>query len=176
MIEGGNVGMQDTGHRTQDTRQIDVVRLTDRPDLRDTAAEWFHEKWGVPLTAYQESMATCLQGGSAVPQWYLVLEGGRIVAGAGVIENDFHDRKDLAPNVCAVYTEKDLRGRGIAGRLLEAACADMSRCGIDTLFLLTDHTSFYERYGWEFFCMAQGEGETEPSRMYVHYQNTAADE
>lgn len=167
---------RDAGHRTQDTRQIDVVRLTDRPDLRDTAAEWFHEKWGVPLTAYQESMATCLQGGSAVPQWYLVLEGGRIVAGAGVIENDFHDRKDLAPNVCAVYTEKDLRGRGIAGRLLEAVCADMSHCGIDTLFLLTDHTSFYERYGWEFFCMAQGEGETEPSRMYVHYQNTAADE
>lgn len=85
------------------------------------------------------------------------------------------EEKDLAPNVCAVYTEKDLRGRGIAGRLLEAACANMSRCGIDTLFLLTDHTSFYERYGWEFFCMAQGEGETEPSRMYVHYQNTAVD-
>ena len=37
MIEGGTVGMQDT-------RQIDVVRLTDRPDLQDTAAEWFHEK------------------------------------------------------------------------------------------------------------------------------------
>lgn len=85
------------------------------------------------------------------------------------------EEKDLAPNVCAVYTEKDLRGRGIAGRLLEAVCADMSRCGIDTLFLLTDYTSFYERYGWEFFCMAQGEGETEPSRMYVHYQNTAVD-
>ena len=115
-------------------------------------------------------MATCLQGGSAVPQWYLVLEGGRIVAGAGVIENDFHDRKDLAPNVCAVYTEKDLRGRGIAGRLLEAVCADMSRCGIDTLFLLTDHTSFYERYGWEFFCMAQGEGETEPSISCQRWQ------
>ena len=149
MIEGGNVGMQDT-------RQIDVVRLTDRPDLRDTAAEWFHEKWGVPLTAYQESMATCLQGGSAVPQWYLVLEGGRIVAGAGVIENDFHDRKDLAPNVCAVYTEKDLRGRGIAGRLLEAVCADMSRCGIDTLFLLTDHTSFMSGMAGSFSAWRRG--------------------
>ena len=27
----------------------------------------------------------------------------------GVIENDFHDRKDLTPNVCAVYTEEDCR-------------------------------------------------------------------
>lgn len=116
-------------------------------------------------------MDACLRGENPVPQWYLVLESGRIVAGAGVIENDFHDRKDLTPNVCAVYTEPDRRGRGLAGRLLGAICADMSDHGIDTLYLLTDHTSFYERYSWEFFCMAQGDGETEPSRMYVHHQS-----
>ncbi len=40
-----------------------------------------------------------------------------IVAGLGVIENDFHNRKDLAPNVCAVYTEEDCRCKGIAGKL-----------------------------------------------------------
>lgn len=34
----------------------------------------------------------------------------------GSIENDFHDRKDLTPNICAVYTEEAYRGRGIAGR------------------------------------------------------------
>ena len=37
-----------------------------------------------------------------------------------------------------------------------------------TLYLLTDHTSFYERYGWKFLCMAQGDGEEEMARMYVH--------
>ena len=44
----------------------------------------------------------------------------------------------------------------------------MRERGIDTLYLLTDHDSFYERYGWEFFCMARGDGEAELSRMYVH--------
>ena len=24
------------------------------------------------------------------------------------------------------------------------------------------------RYGWEFYCMAQGDGEPEPSRLYIH--------
>ena len=33
---------------------------------------------------------------------------------------------------------------------------------------LTDHDSFYEHYGWEFYCMATGDGEETPSRMYVH--------
>lgn len=113
-------------------------------------------------------MEACLAGGSAVSQWYLTLEGECIVGGMGVIDNDFHNRRDLTPNVCAVYTEADRRGRGIAGALLQLVCDDMRERGIRTLYLLTDHTAFYERYGWEFLCMVQGDGESQPSRMYVH--------
>lgn len=148
----------------------EVVRLTDRPALRDRAAAWFHEKWGIPLEAYLESMDQCLARRGPVPQWYVVLEGEEIAAGLGVIENDFHNRKDLTPNVCAVYVEASRRRRGIAGRMLDFAARDMARRGISTLYLLTDHTSFYERYGWEFLCMVQGDGEEELSRMYVHRQ------
>ena len=147
---------------------LELVRLTDRPQLKERAAQWFHQKWGVPLAAYQESMKQCLSARSPVPQWYLAMEGERIAGGMGVIENDFHNRKDLAPNVCAVYTEPDRRGKGIAGALLRFVCDDMAGQGIRTLYLLTDHTGFYERYGWEFYCMVQGDGEEAPSRMYRH--------
>ena len=112
---------------------------------------------GSPLEAYMESMEECLGEKGPVPQWYMALDGERIIGGMGVIENDFHDRKDLAPNVCAVYTEEDWRGRGVAGSLLRYVCADMKEKGIDPLYLITDHTSFYERYGWEYLCMVQGE-------------------
>lgn len=145
-----------------------IIRLKDQPELLTAAAQWFHEKWGIPSEAYLESMQQCLAGNHPVPQWYLALEQDRIIGGLGVIENDFHNRKDLTPNVCAVYTEEDHRLQGIAGALLARVCSDMKEQGIDTLYLLTDHTSFYERYGWEFFCMVQGDGEPEPSRMYIH--------
>ena len=26
----------------------EILRLTDRPELKETAARWFHEKWGIP--------------------------------------------------------------------------------------------------------------------------------
>ncbi len=146
----------------------EMIRLVDRPDLKERAAQWFHEKWGIPLEAYRESMEECLTQKSAVPQWYLAMEDGQILGGLGVIENDFHDRKDLAPNVCAVYTEEAKRGQVIAVALLDRVCKDMSDRDIDTLYLVTDHTSFYERYGWEFLCMVQGDGEPELTRMYVH--------
>ena len=110
----------------------EIIRLTDKPDILETAAQWFHEKWGIPYEAYLESMQESLS------------------------------------NVCAVYTEENRRCQGIAGALLNYVCADMKEKGIDTLYLVTDHTSFYERYGWEFFCMVQGDDEPELSRMYIH--------
>lgn len=146
----------------------EIIRLVDRPDLLKQAAQWFHEKWGIPLAAYMESMEACLQKKNGVPQWYMAMRGNRIIGGLGVIENDFHDRKDLTPNVCAVYVEEDCRGNGIAGALLQFVCADMAKQGVDVLYLVTDHTSFYERYGWEFYGMVQADGEEGMTRMYVH--------
>ncbi len=143
------------------------VSLRERPDLMDAAAAWFHEKWGVAEEAYRACMAAYLNGETEYG-WYLCLEGDKMAGGRGVIENDFHDRKDLAPNVCAVYTEEARRGQGIAGRLLALAVEDMRAKGISPLYLVTDHIGFYERYGWKFLCLAQGDGEDHPTRLYWH--------
>lgn len=145
-----------------------IIRLVDRPEWKEEAARWFHEKWGIPLEAYRESMEDCLRKTGPVPQWYIAMEGGKMIGSLGVIENDFHDRKDLSPNVCAVYVEEEKRRNGVAGALLHFACEDMKAKGISVLYLVTDHTSFYERYGWEFLCMVQGDGEVNMSRMYIH--------
>ena len=146
---------------------LQFIVLRDRKELKDEAAQWFHEKWGVPKEAYLECMDAYLSGETEYG-WYLCMDGEKIVGGLGVIENDFHDRKDLAPNVCAVYTEEEYRKRGIAGKLLDLAVEDQRNHGISPLYLVTDHTGFYERYGWEFYCMAQGDDEPEQTRLYVH--------
>ena len=148
-------------------REYQYITLKERPELAETAAAWFHQKWGVPEEAYLDCIRAYLSGETEYG-WYLCLRGDRIIGGMGVIENDFHDRKDLAPNVCAVYTEEAYRGQGIAGRLLNLTVEDMRKKGISPLYLVTDHVGFYERYGWEFLCMAQGDDEPEMTRMYIH--------
>ena len=148
-------------------QRLRYLTLRDCPGRMEEAAQWFHEKWGVPKEAYLECMTAYL-GRETEYGWYLCLSGERIVGGLGVIENDFHDRKDLAPNVCAVYTEADYRCRGIAGRLLDMAVEDLRAKGISPVYLVTDHIGFYERYGWEFLCMVQGDGEPDMTRMYIH--------
>lgn len=143
------------------------ITLRQQPALMAVAAAWFHSKWGVPVEAYLECMEAYLQGETELG-WFLCLDGGKIIGGLGVIENDFHDRKDLTPNVCAVYTEEAYRCRGIAGNLLNMAVEDLRQKGISPAYLVTDHTGFYERYGWEFLCMVQGDGEPDMTRMYIH--------
>lgn len=147
-------------------RLYQYVTLREMPALKEQAAEWFHSKWGVSKEAYLECMNAYLKKETEYG-WYLCLDGERIIGGLGVIENDFHDRKDLAPNVCAVYTEEAYRGKGIAGKLLNMVVEDMKEKGVSPLYLITDHTCFYERYGWEFLCMVQGDGEEEMTRMYT---------
>ena len=145
-----------------------IVKIRDRRDLADAAALWFSSKWSIPLQAYEESMAACLEGKCPVPQWYLAMDGEKIVGGMGVIENDFHPLTELTPNVCAVFTEPDRRREGIAGALLNYVCSDMAKEDIHTLYLATGHTGFYERYGWEYYCAVQCDGDDYMSRMYIH--------
>lgn len=119
------------------------------------------------MAAYEESILQCLAQQTGVPQWYLVLDDeAHILAGAGVIENDFHNRRDLSPNLCALFVEERFRQQKIARRLLDFIRADFSAMGIDTLYLATDHTDFYERCGWNFHTTATGE-DGEALRLYT---------
>lgn len=145
-----------------------IINISERREMMKKAAEWFHEKWGIPADSYMESMEESLKLDVIVPRWYIVVEKSSIIAGAGVIENDFHERKDLTPNICALFVEEKYRNCGIAGRLLERICNEFYTEGIETMYLITDHTSFYERYGWEFMCMVKEAGKDRMTRMYRH--------
>lgn len=155
-------------------REIELLRreicipVRDWPEAKEEIVAWFQGRWAVPPEVCGASVIDCIGTESGIPQWYVVVREGRIIAGCGVIENDFHQRKDLTPNLCAVYVDEEFRNRGIAGFLLQFVCDDMAALGVDTLYLLTDQTGFYERFGWQFLCMARGNDGT-LSRMYVHH-------
>lgn len=143
------------------------ITLKQKPELALCVAKWFNSKWGVPVQAYLDCIQAYISNQTEYG-WYICMHGDDIVGGLGVIENDFHDRKDLTPNVCAVYTEEKHRKKGIAGALLNMAVNDLKAKGISPVYLVTDHVGFYERYGWEFLCMVQGDGEPNMTRIYIH--------
>lgn len=124
------------------------ILIRERPEPKQTAAECFHSKWSVSTKAYLDCMNAYLVGETEYG-CYLCLDNDKIIGGMGVIENDFHDRKDFTPNVCTVYTEKDYRCKGIAGHLLDMVMRyGHGRYEVQRntpIYLLTDHMGFYER-------------------------------
>ena len=111
-------------------RFTQLTYLRDYPEYLQKAAVWFSSKWGIPPESYLESMQACIEQPGGVPQWYVMLNARQeIAAGAGIIENDFHNRKDLSPNICALYVEPDYRRQGIAAFLLDRFGRDAGKLG-----------------------------------------------
>lgn len=148
---------------------FEIIPLHSCPELIPKAAQWFHEKWDVPLQAYIDSMTDSLSAKGAVPSWYVMTDGDNIIAGLGVIENDFHKRPDLAPNICAVYVEEAYRGRKFSERLLDRALNYLHDSGIESVYLITGHNGLYEKFGWSFYGMVE-ENDGNMIRMY-YYDN-----
>ena len=134
--------------------ELILRKLSLSPEWIPAAAEWFSQKWGLPADEYRRSMEQA--DGSGPPEWFVLLCGGEIAAGAGLIENDFHDRPDLRPNLCALFVEECFRGQGLARRLLWEVRREAGRMGCEKLFLVTEHPNFYERLGWRFVTLVRG--------------------
>ena len=130
------------------------IEIKNKPQLILQAANFFATRFQIPVKAYIDSMNESLV--HDIPSWFIVCdEMNTIIAGVGVIENDFHNRKDLAPNLCALYVDKPYRRLGIAKQLIDKVKTKMKSLGLKKLYLVTDHTDLYEKMGWQFLTKVQ---------------------
>lgn len=143
-----------------------IISIRNCPQYSERAIDWFASKWGIDREEYEKSFDDCINNNNALPQWYLAIdEEDEIIGGCGLIQNDFVDRTDLFPYLCALFVEKKARGNALGSKLLEYARMDAAKFGFDKVYLCTDHTSYYEKYGWRYIATGHHPwGET--SRIY----------
>jgi len=146
---------------------FDIVDMRDRPDLREKAVTWFASKWGIDKAEYEKSFEEMYSQNAPLPRWFVALDDkGEIAGGCGMIENDFVDRTDLKPYMCALFVEPEYRGRAFGSNLLAKVRKEAAKSGFEKIYLCTDHIGYYEKYGWEYLAIGNHPwGET--SRIYV---------
>ncbi len=133
-----------------------IINVRDTSDFIPYLAQWFQKKWGVPMEAHVASMEAACETTTGIPAWYYILDDReKIIAGVGIIANEFHKRPDLTPNICALYVEEEFRGKGLAGELLESVYRHLAKYQISDAYSLATTADFVERNGWEFFSLVK---------------------
>lgn len=83
------------------------VTLRQKPELKEEAATWFHDKWEVPQEAYLECMEAYLNHETEYG-WYLCLDSERIVGGLGV--NPIYESKGELMKKISLFIAMSLDG------------------------------------------------------------------
>lgn len=87
--------------------QDHILEITYHPNLQQKAAQWFSNHWQIELQAYLDSMNEAGKSSNSIPFWWIMTdESQNIVAGCGIIQNDFYDVHQYEPNLCALYVEE----------------------------------------------------------------------
>ena len=125
-----------------------IINIRECTEWLDRAADYFSSRWNISRELYLNSMNDSITTKHPVPRWYLLLRDDDIIGGFGLIDNDFMVRIDLCPWFCGLYIEPAERGQQRGASLLAHGCREAAKLGYDKIYLNTDHTGYYEKYGW----------------------------
>lgn len=81
----------------------------------------------------------------------LLTEGEALVSFCTLSEQDEVREPSMTPWIGFVFTFPQYRGRRLAGELLEHAYQLAKRGGAEQIYISTDKTGVYEKYGYEFY-------------------------
>ena len=96
----------------------------------------------------------------------LLTEGDELISYCTFAEKDDIQPTDLTPWVGFVYTFPEHREHRYAGLLFDEVVRLAKERSVGEVYLSTNHTGLYEKYGWEFMGMMD-DMDGEPSRVYV---------
>ena len=131
--------------------KLDWLRA--HPEHCDTVACWLHRQF--PYEFAEQSLADWqaeFRAGQDNGDWRMLiaLDGHEVLGCAGLARDDLPQRPELGPWLACVYVLPEMRGRGLAERLVESICATASELGHRRLYLHThDRADYYAKRGWQ---------------------------
>lgn len=130
-----------------------VLRITDEADI-EKITDWMYAWWGVregyTREAVRESMRHSLHD-DRLPQTFGLYRNGTLIGMYQFTAGDLFVRPDIYPWLANVYLDAAYRGRGY-GRVLLSSVQRNAQDAIDApyLYLFTEHSGLYEKFGWRF--------------------------
>lgn len=81
---------------------------------------------------------------------FVLADGENLVSFATLTQKDCIDDDRLFPWIGFVFTVPEYRGKRYSGRIIAHACKAAQEQGFEAVYIATDHTGLYEKYGFEY--------------------------
>ena len=115
------------------------------------AVAYIHSKWGSKenYPFYYDAIAHSSEPGMPLPRFYLLMKGESVAGCYALLTNDLISRQDIYPWLGCLFIEASERGNNLGALLLQHGCSQARLLGYKKVYLTTDHTGYYEKYGWQ---------------------------
>lgn len=141
---------------------VHIAAVSHRPELAPLVAQWrvgafFNRPGGYTV---EEMTALILAPSVGPEETFVLFEGERPVATAGLVRTDLESRPDLAPWLAGLFVDPACRNRGYASALVRHVESFASAASVSTLWLYTSSAErLYLRLGWKRVGVEQEEGD-----------------
>jgi len=141
---------------------IEIIKLTERPNLAATCARWNHAEWGQAAGATEDQIIDGMHelihatDGQAVRA---ALWNGELAGFVLLIHNDLDSHPHLKPWVASLLVAPEFRGRGVAKTLMTSIEATAHELGYSEAYLYTDKPDLYRKMAWSDYEELTGDNE-----------------
>lgn len=80
---------------------------------------------------------------------FAAIKDDRMIGFATVMKTDYYPENRYSPWISSIFVDESARGRGVAGKLIEAAEEYLVHLGFNRAYIPSDLTGFYERFGYK---------------------------
>ena len=80
---------------------------------------------------------------------FAAVEDGEVIGYCTFLKEDYYPENRYSPWISSLFVDEVFRGRGIAGKLIKAAEEYAKANGFITVYIPSDMSGFYEKYGYE---------------------------
>ena len=80
---------------------------------------------------------------------FAAMDGERIAGFCTLARTDCIENLPYTPYIGYVFVAEEYRGHRLSQRMIDAACAYARGLGFVSVYLVSDHENFYEKYGFK---------------------------
>lgn len=125
-----------------------IYTIRERPDLIPAMLESLEAHWPACMPWIKKHMEKVLADEGPVPDAWIAVEDGKIVGGYTLAIKELLYSQDRGLWIATLYMDPAFRGKHLSPILIEHARRRGGELGYEKIYLATEHTNYYEKYGF----------------------------